>query len=129
MASNKIRMSGMVSGMDTESLITALTSSYKTKVDKAKGEQQKLSWTQDAWKSMNSKIYGLYSGKLSSMRFSESYNKKVTTSSSSALSVIAGGEASEGTMTAKVNAVAKAGYLTGAELKTASGGKVTQDTK
>lgn len=129
MASNKIRMSGMVSGMDTESLITALTSSYKTKVDKAKGEQQKLSWKQDAWKSMNSKIYGLYSGKLSSMRFSESYNKKVTTSSSSALSVIAGGEASEGTMTAKVNAVAKAGYLTGAELKTASGGKVTQDTK
>ena len=47
MASNKIRMSGMVSGMDTESLITALTSSHKTKVDKAKGEQKKLGWKQD----------------------------------------------------------------------------------
>ncbi|MBO4311214.1 MAG: flagellar filament capping protein FliD [Lachnospiraceae bacterium] len=129
MASNKIRMSGMVSGMDTEALITALTSNHKTKVDKAKGEQKKLSWTQDAWKSMNSKIYGLYSGKLSAMRFSDSYNKKVTTSSSSALSVVAGGNAAEGTMTAKVKAVAKAGYITGAELKTTDGGKVTQDTK
>ena len=129
MASNKIRMSGMVSGMDTESLITALTSSKKDKVDKVKGEQKKLGWKQDAWKSMNSKIYGLFSGKLTSMRFSSAYNKKVTTSSNSALSVVAGDDATEGTMTAKVKAVAKAGYLTGAELETSDGGKVTQDTK
>ena len=129
MASNKIRMSGMVSGMDTESLITALTSNYKTKIDKAKGDQKKLSWTQDAWKSMNSKIYGLYSGKLSAMRFSSTYSKKVTTSSSDSLSVVAGENAAEGTMTAKVKAVAKAGYLTGAEITTANEEKVTQDTK
>ena len=129
MASNKIRMSGMVSGMDTESLITALTSSHKTKVDKAKGEQKKLGWKQDAWKSMNTKIYGLFSGKLTSMRFSTAYNKKVTTSSSNALSVVAGDGASEGTMTAKVKSLAKSGYVTGAEITTAENGKVTQDTK
>ena len=123
MASNRIRMSGMVSGMDTESLITALTSAQKTKVDKAKGEQTKLSWKQDAWKSMNSKIYGLFSGKLSSMRFTTAYNKKVTTSSNSAISVVAGENASEGTMSAKVR------YLTGAEIKAADGSKITQDTK
>ncbi len=129
MASNKIRMSGMVSGMDTESLITALTSNIKTKVDKAKGEQKKLGWKQDAWKSMNTKIYGLFSGKLSAMRFSTAYNKKVTTSSSSALSVIAGENATEGTMNAKVKSLAKAGFITGAEIKAADGSKVTQDTK
>ncbi len=129
MASNKIRMSGMVSGMDTESLITALTSSKKDKVDKAKGEQKKLSWKQDAWKTMNSKIYGLYSGKLTSMRFSSAYNKKVTTSSNSALSVVAGDGATEGTMSAKVKSLAKAGYLTGSEISTTDGSKVTQDTK
>lgn len=129
MASNKIRMSGMVSGMDTESLITALTNSHKTKVDKAKGDQKKLSWKQDAWKTMNSKIYGLYSGKLTSMRFSSAYSKKVTTSSNSALSVVAGDGATEGTMSAKVKSLAKAGYLTGSEIKAADGSKVTQDTK
>lgn len=129
MASNKIRMSGMVSGMDTESLITALTSSHKTKVDKAKGEQKKLGWKQDAWKSMNSKIYGLFSGKVSNMRFSNSYTKKVTTSSNSALSVVAGENAAEGTMNAKVISLAKAGYLTGGEITASDGSKVTQDTK
>ena len=129
MASNKIRMSGMVSGMDTESLITALTSAKKTKVDKAKGEQTKLSWKQDAWKSMNTKIYGLFSGQLSSMRLSSAYNKKVTTSSNSALSVVAGDNATEGTMSAKVISLAKAGFITGAEITTADNGKVTQDTK
>ena len=115
--------------MDTESLITALTSSHKTKVDKAKGEQKKLGWKQDAWKTMNSKIYGLFSGKLSNMRFTTAYTKKVTTSSSNALSVVAGDNATEGTMTAKVKSLAKAGYLTGAEIKAADGSKVTQDTK
>ncbi len=129
MASNKIRMSGMVSGMDTEALVTAFTSSYKTKIDKNKGEQTKLSWKQDAWKSMNTKIYGLYSGKLSSLRLQNSYMKMKTTSSSSALSVVAGSGATEGTMSAKVNSLAKAGYLTGAEITTSDGGKVTQDTK
>lgn len=127
--SDKIRMSGMISGLDTESLITALTSTNKTKVDKTKGEQKKLSWKQDAWKNMNSQIYGLYSGKLSSMRFSTAYSKKVTTTSNSALSVVAGSNATEGTMTAKVNAVAKAGYLTGAEIKAENGDKLTQDSK
>jgi flagellar hook-associated protein 2 len=122
-------MSGMVSGMDTEGLITALTSNLKTKVDKAKGDQKKLSWKQDAWKSMNSKIYSLYSGKLSAMRFSTSYNKKVTTSSSSALSVVAGEGANEGTMSAKVKSLAKAGSIIGSEIKAADGSKVTQDTK
>ena len=77
MASNKIRMSGMVSGMDTEALVTAMTSRYQTKIDKAKGEQEKLSWKQDAWKTMNSKIYGLYSGKLSTMRMEKNFMKKV----------------------------------------------------
>lgn len=127
--SDKIRMSGMISGMDTEGLITALTSTRKTNIDKVKGEQKKLSWKQDAWKDMNSKIYGLYSGKLSSMRFTTAYNKKVTKSSSSALTVVPGANAVEGTMTAKVNAVAKAGYLTGAEITAADGSKLTQDSK
>ncbi|MCR4696054.1 MAG: flagellar filament capping protein FliD [Lachnospiraceae bacterium] len=129
MASNKIRMSGMVSGMDTEALVTAMTSKYQTKIDKAKGDQKKLTWTQDAWKDMNTKIYGLYSGKLSTMRYEKTYSKKVTTSSSDAISVVAGDDANVGTMTAKVNSLAKAGYLTGGEIKTASNGAVAQDTK
>ena len=68
--SDLMRLTGLSSGMDTESIVSALVSAKKTKVDEAKQAQTKLEWTQDAWKSMNSKIYGLYSGKLSAMRFS-----------------------------------------------------------
>lgn len=127
--SDKIRMSGMVSGLDTESIITALTSNYKTKVDKAKGEQKKLSWTQDAWKTMNTKIYGLYSGKVSNMRYSTAYSKKVTKSSNSALSVEAGSDAAEGNSTAKIISMAKSGYLTGAQITAEDGSALTTSSK
>lgn len=127
--SDLMRLTGLSSGMDTESIVSALVSAKKTKVDEAKQAQTKLEWTQDAWKSMNSKIYGLYSGKLSAMRFSTAYNKKSTKTSNSALSVISGEGAVDGSYTARIKSVAKAGYLTGAEISTKDGGKVTKETK
>ena len=127
--SDMMRLSGLTSGMDTESIVSALVSAKKVKVDEAKQAQTKLEWTQDAWKDMNSKIYGLYSGKLSSMRFSTAYNKKATVTSNSALSVVSGEGAVTGAYTAKIKSMAKAGYLTGAEVKTKDGGKVTGNTK
>ncbi len=127
--SDLMRLSGLTSGMDTESIVSALVSAKKVKVDEAKQAQTKLEWTQDAWKDMNSKIYGLYSGKLSSMRFSTAYNKKSTKTSNSALSVVSGENAVNGVYTAKIKSLAKAGYLTGAEIETTSGGKVAGNTK
>ena len=127
--SDLMRLTGLSSGMDTESIVSALVSAKKTRVDEAKQAQTKLEWTQDAWKDMNSKIYGLYSGKLSSMRFSNSYSKKKTTTSNNALSVVSGAGAVDGSYTARIKSVAKAGYLTGAEISTTDGGKVTNNTK
>ena len=127
--SDLMRMSGLNSGLDTESIVAALVSTKQTKVDEAKQAQKKLEWTQDAWKDMNSKIYGLYSSKVSSMRFSSSYAKKATTTSNQALSVVAGGGAVDGIQTAKIKAMAKAGYLTGAAISTKAGGKITGETK
>ena len=59
-----IRLSGMVSGMDTESLVTALVSGYKVQKDNLVKAQTKLSWKQDKWKSINTKITNFYSGTL-----------------------------------------------------------------
>lgn len=130
MSSNNIlRMSGMVSGMDTESLVSALTSSYKTKVDKAKKSQTKLEWKQDAWKDMNKTIYSFYSGSLSGMKYQGTYKSKATKVSSSALSVTAGANAVNGETSAKIISMAKAGVLTGAQITDADGNQVTQDTK
>ena len=50
------RITGLNSGLDTESLITALTQKYQDKVDKTKGNQKKLQWKRDEWKTLNSKV-------------------------------------------------------------------------
>lgn len=73
-----IRMSGMVSGMDTESLVSAMVSTYVSKKEKYQKAQTKLSYKQDAWKALNTKVYSLYSS-ISSLRFSSAYSMKKTT--------------------------------------------------
>ena len=126
--SDIFRLTGLNSGMDTESIITAMVSRHKTKVEDAVKEQTKLGWTQEAWKGLNTKIYGLYTNQLSNMRMSYSYSKLKATSSNSALTVVAGSGANEGVQTAKIKSVAKAGYLTGAEISAKDGGEVTNAT-
>ena len=42
-----IRVTGLNSGLDTDSIIQELVSAYRTKGDKIKKKQIKLSWTQD----------------------------------------------------------------------------------
>ena len=53
-----IRVSGLISGLDTDSIVQELVSAYSTKKEKYEKAQTKLEWKMDAWKTMNSKIYG-----------------------------------------------------------------------
>lgn len=125
-----IRLSGMVSGMDTESLVSALVSSYKLKKDNLVKAQTKLSWKQEKWKTMNTSIYGFYSGKLSSARFSTSYNLKTSTVSNDKYAkVSASSSAVSGTQRLKVNHLAATGYLTGGQITATGESKVTGSTK
>lgn len=111
-----IRITGLTSGLDTESIISALVSSYNYKTNKYKKAQTKLSWKQDAWKTLNTKIYSLYSS-VGSMKLSTAYNLKSTTvSDSTKATVKAGNNAPTGTQQLNIIKVAQAGYLTGAQL-------------
>ena len=51
-----MRLSGLISGMDTESIIQQLVSAKQTKVDDAKKAQTKLEWKTTAWKELNTKL-------------------------------------------------------------------------
>ena len=127
-----IRLSGMVSGMDTESLVTALVSGYQLKKDNLVKAQTKLSWKQEKWKAMNTSIYSFYSGKLSAARFSKAYSlKKSTVSNSSVATVTASSSAVAGDQTLKVKELASSGYLTGGEVtnKSDSTSKITGSSK
>ena len=108
-----IRITGMNSGLDTDSIIQALMSAYRVKGDKYKKEQTKISWKQDKWKALNTKVYNLYKS-LDNLRFSTGYNlKKVTVSDSSKATVSGASNAVNGTRTMKINQLAQAAYLSG----------------
>lgn len=125
-----MRLSGLMSGMDTESIIQQLVEAKKTKVDKSKKAQTKLEWKQDAWKSLNTKLKNLQSKYLSNMRFTDAYSKKTTkVSNSNAVSVITGDSAMNGVQTLEIKKLAKTGYLTGAAIKSTGGEKLTALSK
>lgn len=129
MASNRVALSGMNSGLDTDSIVTALVSGYKAKKDNYVKAQTKLEWTQDAWKDLNSKIYGFYSSTLSPMRFSSAFSVKKAQSASSKATVSASSDAVSGTQSLKIKNLATSGYLTGGVVKSTSGEKVKGSTK
>ena len=115
-----IRLSGMNSGLDTDSIVTALVSGYKTKKEKYEKAQTKLSWKQDAWKSLNTKVYSLYSN-ISNLRFSSAYSlKKTTVSDSTKATVKASSTAPNGTQRLRITNTAKSGSLTGQEVNAKS---------
>ena len=109
-----IRMSGLQSGLDTETLVSALVSGYTLQKDNMVKAQTKLQWKQDSWKAMNKSIYSFYSGKLSAARLSKTYNaKSASVSDSTKAKITAGAEAVNGTQTLEIKELASTGYLTG----------------
>ncbi len=117
-----IRLSGLNSGLDTEAIVSAMVSAYSTKKDKYVKAQTKLEWKQDAYKSINAKVYGLYKD-INALRFTSAYNlKKTTVSDSTKASVSASGSAINGSQELGVAKLAKAGYLTGGQFKSGTTG-------
>ena len=124
-----IRVSGLISGLDTDSIVQELVSAYSTKKEKYEKAQTKLEWKMDAWKTMNSKIYGFYTSSLSSMRMSNSYNLKTSSvSDSNVAKVTASSSAVNGTQKLKVKQLASSGYMTGGVISQSDGSKVTGST-
>lgn len=116
-----IRVSGLVSGLDTDSIVQELVAAYSTKKDKHVKAQTKLEWKMDAWKALNKKVNSLYK-RLGNMKLSNYYNKKTTTiSDSTKATVTASNNAINGSQTLKVLDVASTGYITGAKIKDTNG--------
>ena len=123
-----IRITGLNSGLDTETIISALVSSYNYKTQKYQKAQTKLSWKQDAWKELNTKIYSLYTS-VGNLRFSSAYNmKNATVSDSTKVSVTAGSDAANGSYSVQVTSLAKAGYLTGNKIEKTDNTAATSST-
>lgn len=116
-----VRISGLVSGLDTDSIVKELVSAYSTKKDKYVKSQTKLDWKMDAWKDLNKKVNSLYK-QLGNLKLSSAYVKKTTVSSDPAKALVsASNTAINGSQSLKINQVAKTGYITGGKLTNVSG--------
>lgn len=112
-----MRMTGLISGLDTETLITQMISGHKTKVENAQKEQTKLKWKKEAWASLNTKLYSFYTGALSNFKSVGTYKaKKVESTDDSKVKVTSSNSAVNGVHTLSVKQLASSAYLTGASL-------------
>ena len=119
-----IRITGMNSGLDTEAIISELVSAQRTKTQKYVKAQKKLSWKQEIWKGLNTKITNFYSS-LTSLKYSSAYNMKTANvSNTTKASVTASSSAVNGSYTLKILKTAKTGYLTGAQFDSS----ITEDS-
>lgn len=115
-----MRMTGLISGMDTESMVKELVAASSSKVDKVKKEKQLLEWKQEAWQGLNTKLYDFYKTEVSSLRLASSFkSKRATSSDETKVSVKAGSAAANGTHSVSVKQLASSAYLTGANIKAA----------
>ncbi len=125
----QMRMTGLISGLDTDSIISQLVSVRRTKVDKKIGDQTKLSWKQDIWKDLNKELKSLQST-AQKMRFSSAYTKKtVKASDPNKVSVIAADGAVDSVQSLKIESLAKTAYLTGGVVSTTGEGKANALSK
>lgn len=114
-----IRMTGLNSGLNTESIVAALMSAQRTKQTKVENKKTKLEWKKELWTSMNTKIYDFYTKSLSKMRLKSNYMTKAASSSNTTKVVAkASTKAATGTYTVKVNKLASTQAVTSGKLNT-----------
>ncbi|MGN6710158.1 flagellar filament capping protein FliD [Anaerocolumna jejuensis] len=126
-----IRMTGMISNMDTESLVKQLVSAQRMKNKKYSDKLTLSEWKEDKWKDLNTKLNKLYKEDLTKLRLSGNYNAKKIVSSNENLVTVTGDTntaAVNGTYTLSDIKMASNHYITSGVIKTATG-KATNSTK
>ncbi|MCR5324657.1 MAG: flagellar filament capping protein FliD [Lachnospiraceae bacterium] len=111
-----IRLGGMISGLDTDAIVKELMSAQSLKKTNIENKKTKLDWKKEKWEDLNTKIYALYTEKLSALKLQGGYlTKKVTSSDDSRVKASAT-SASNGSYSLEIKSLASAQYVTGADV-------------
>ena len=117
-SSSKLRISGLATGLDTDSLIKQLMTVERAPYDKLEQKKQLVEWKISAYRDITGLVKGLKDeyfdvAKMSSNLLSQAAYKTMNVSSSStAFSAVANADATAGTYKIKVDAIASAGSVT-----------------
>ncbi len=123
-----MRLTGIASGMDTDTMVKQLVRGHQSKVDDVKGKKQLMEWKKEAWSALNTKLYDFYTGALSDFRSAGTYKtKKATSSDASKVTFNNSANAVTGTHQLSVKSLAQAAYLTGAKISNKTSQSTTYD--
>ncbi|WP_168123422.1 flagellar filament capping protein FliD [Paenibacillus sp. HB172176] len=110
-----IRISGLASGIDTDTMVKQLMAAARLPMDKLVQKQQTLEWKRDSYRELNNKILDFKNAAFDMKLQSGYLAKKVSSSLDSVVSVTGSANANEGQYTFEVVKLAKAaGFSTGA---------------
>lgn len=127
-----IRMTGMASGLDTETMIKELVNAQRLKNKKVSDKLTISDWKEDKWKELNTKLYKLYTDSVSKLRLQGNYTpKKVSTTDANSVTVTAGGNATIGANTLTVDRLASSQHVTSDKVSSEKSGigKIKNSTK
>ncbi|RII36197.1 flagellar capping protein [Clostridium chromiireducens] len=112
-STNVLRITGMATGLDVDSMVEKLMAAEKTKVDKVKQEQQIIEWKQEAYqdiikdiKDLQSSFYDVTSSDKNILSSSNFAGFNVTGGNNAVANITAGTGAKVGNYTVKVTALA-----------------------
>ncbi|WHY94150.1 flagellar filament capping protein FliD [Neobacillus cucumis] len=107
------RLSGLASGMDTDSLVKKLMQAESARLNKMMQSKQKYEWQSDGYRQWNSDLFSFYGTTLFNMKLSGQYGTfNVSTSDNSfAVSGTATADAVAGTYTMEVDQLAQSATM------------------
>lgn len=111
-----VRLTGLASGLDTESLVKQLSQAYQMKVDDAKKKQTKAEWKKEAWANLNTKLMNFYKNALTTFKSTSTYKSKAVVGSLSGVKITAGSNAVNGNHKVTVTSTASAQMWTGHQI-------------
>lgn len=116
-----MRIGGLASGMDTDSILRDLMRAERIPLDKLKQKKQVLEWQRDDYRTINTAIFSFKNDILSVMKKPSTYRTRITTSTDEAkVSATASPSASRGAFT-----ISKVTQLASTAVKLS--GKITAD--
>ena len=104
-----MRIGGLASGMDIDSIVEKLMSARRVKVDKLYQQKQTIQWQREAYRDINTKMYDYRNNKLSTYRLEGTWLAKKAELSGNLTAISAkAGPSAMGQMKIKVDQLAKA---------------------
>lgn len=122
------RITGLMSGMDTDSLVKQLMDAERIPVNKMIQNRQKLMWQSDSYRTWNKDLYNFRTNDLFNMKLSSAYSTfNVNSGNSNAVTAAASASAITGTHKIEIQNIAEAATLKNSGT-VSTGDLVTADT-